>query len=392
MQIGMDATKTPKQEAPTSELPKSRGVLDTVDEASQESFPASDPPSWVSGRDIMAEASPFDTLLQISSAYVLSRCLHVVADLGVADALDDAPPHDTPPHDTPMTAAALAQATGTDAGALSRVLRLLSAHGIFEGRDGGYVHTPASRLLRTDHPQSMRAFVRMIGLPINWAAYQSLEHTLRTGRPAMEKAAPGGIWNYFVEHPEAGRIFDQAMTGKAQGQIAGVVGGYPFSGFGLIGDIGGGRGHLLEAVLAATPNAKGVLFDLPQVIERVASMASDRLRLHAGDFFKDAMPACDAYLLMDVIHDWGDEESARILKNIRRAAPAHAKLLLIEAIIPDDPHPNFAKVLDIHMMTLVTGRQRTRSEHAKLLADAGFRLEREIDVGGNFSILEAVPA
>jgi hypothetical protein len=330
----------------------------------------------------MAAATPFDTLLQISSAYSLSRCLHVVADLGVADALDD----------TPQTATALAEATGTHAGALSRVLRLLSAYGIFERRDGGYVHTPASRLLRSDHPLSMRSFVRMIGLPIFWASYQLLDHTMRTGRPASEKVVPQGMWSYFVEHPEAGRIFDQAMTAKAQAQVAYVVGGYSFSGFGLIGDIGGGRGHLLQAVLAATPNAKGVLFDLPQVIERASSAASERLTLHAGDFFKGAMPACDAYLVMDVIHDWGDEESISILKNIRRAAPAHAKLLLIEAIVPDDPSPNFTKVLDIHMMTLLTGRQRTRSEHAKLLADAGFRFEREIDVGGNFSILEAVTA
>ncbi len=328
----------------------------------------------------MTDALPFETLLQISSGYSLSRCLHVVADLGVADALDD----------TPRTAVAIAEATGTDAGALSRVLRLLSAHGIFESRDGGYVHTPASRLLRTDHPQSMRAFVRMIGLPISWASYQFLEHTVRTGRPASEKVVPGGIWSYFVEHPEAGRIFDQAMTAKAQGQIPRVAGGYPFSSFGLIGDIGGGRGHLLQAVLAAAPRAKGVLFDLPQVIERASSVASERLRLHAGDFFKDAMPACDAYLMMDIIHDWNDEESIRILKNVRHAAPAHAKLLLIEAIIPDDSNPNFAKVLDIHMMTLLAGRQRTRGELAELLADTGFRFEREIDVGGNFSILEAV--
>lgn len=327
----------------------------------------------------MTDALPFETLLQISSGYSLSRCLHVVADLGVADALDN----------TPRTAATLAEATGTHAGALSRVLRLLSAHGIFESRDGGYAHTPASRLLRTDHPQSMRAFVRMIGLPIVWSSYEFLEHAVRTGHSASEKVVPGGIWSYFAEHPQAGRIFDQAMTAKAQGQIPRVAGGYPFSGFGLIGDIGGGRGHLLQAVLAAAPNAKGVLFDQPQVIERASSVASERLKLHAGDFFQDAMPACDAYLLMDIIHDWGDEESIKILKNIRRAAPAHAKLLLIEAIIPDDSNPNFAKVLDIHMMTLLTGRQRTRSELAELLADAGFRFEREIDVGGNFSILEA---
>ncbi len=157
----------------------------------------------------------------------------------------------------------------------------------------------------------------------------------------------------------------------------------------MIGDIGGGQGHLLEAVLAANPHLRGVLFEAPHVIEQASGIASDRLSLQAGDFFKDKMPACDAYLMMDIIHDWSDEESTRILKNLRRSAPAHAKLLLIEAVIRDDSIPNFVKILDIHTMTLVTGRQRTWQEFEELLEPCGFRLEREIDVGGDFSILEA---
>ncbi len=330
--------------------------------------------------DLPAQATPVDTLMRIAGGFSISRCLHVVADLGVADALDD----------TPQTPAELAKATGANAGAIGRVLRLLSAHGIFEVRDARFGHTPASRLLRADHPQSMRSFVRMIGLPVCWAAYGALDHSVRTGLPAAEKVVPGGLWSYFAEHPEAGRIFNEAMTAKAQGQIAGILGAYSFSGFGLIGDIGGGRGHLLQAVLAAAPKAKGVVFDLRHVVEQASGAASERLRLQAGDFFKADLPACDAYLMMDIIHDWSDEDSAKILKNLRRAAPARAKLLLIEAIIPDDPKPNLAKMLDIHMLTLAGGRQRTQHEHAELLAHAGFRLEREIDVGGNFSILEAV--
>ena len=188
----------------------------------------------------------------------------------------------------------------------------------------------------------------------------------------MAQVLPGGFWSYFADHPEASQIFNEAMMGKAQVQIAGVIGSYSFSRFNLIGDIGGGQGHLLQAVLA--------------------TVASDRLTLQAGDFFKDTMPTCDAYLMMDIIHDWNDEESTRILKNLRRSAPVHAKLLLVEGVIRDDSQPNFVKVLDIHMMTLLTGKQRTRQEFEKLLAGAGFRLEREIDTGGEFSILEAVAA
>ena len=179
------------------------------------------------------------------------------------------------------------------------------------------------------------------------------------------------------------------MAAKAHGQVAGVLAAYDFSGFGLIGDIGGGRGHLLRAVLDAAPDANGVLFDLPHVIAEAAGMASERLTLQAGDFFKDALPVCDAYLLMEVIHDWGDEEAVAILRAIRRAAPPHATLLLIEQIVPDDPGPDWSKMLDIHMLALLGGRQRTRREYEALLDRAGFSLRREIDTGAGISILEA---
>src|SRR6266550_1058968 len=296
--------------------------------------------------ETLSAVNPVETLLQIAGEYAVPRCLHVVADLGIADALDD----------QPRTAAALAESTGTNADALNRVLRLLSCHGIFENKNGKFAHTDASRLLRSDHPRSMRSYVRMMGMPMNWAAYGKLDHTLRTGLPAMAKILPGGFWGYFADHPEDSQIFNEAMAGKAQLQIAGVISAYSFSQFNLIGDIGGGQGHLLQG----------------------------------GYFFKDTMPACEAYLMMDIIHDWNDEESTRIVKCLRRSAPAHAKLLIIEGVIHDDSKPGFIKVLDIHMMTLITGRQRTYQEFEKLLAGAGFRLEREIDAGGEFSIVEAV--
>ena len=331
----------------------------------------------------MPAASPaqaFDTIMQITSGHSVARSLHVVAELGVADALDD----------SPRTSAELAKKTGTNPEALGRVLRLLASFGIFEVQDGRISHTLASRLLRTDHPQSMRSFVRMIGLPVTWDAYGKLDHSLKTGQPSVPNVYPGGIWKYFEENTDASRIFDQAMAAKAQGQIPFIVKSYDFSKFGRIADIAGGQGHLLQAILAANPKVKGVLFDLPHVIEKVSGAASERLQLQSGDFFKDKLPVCDAYLMMDIIHDWNDENSAKILKNLRRATPANAKLLLIEAIIPDDSKPNPAKVLDVHMLVFAGGRQRTQQEHAEMLAAAGFRFEREIDVGGSFSILEAV--
>ena len=332
--------------------------------------------------EVLAKANPFDTLHQTAYGHWLARCLHVVAYLGVADALDE---------ETPRSASDLAAAVGTHPDPLGRVLRLLAAHGIFEiqGSDT-FGHSAASRLLRTDHPQSMRASVQLPGLPIIWASCGEMEHSVRTGLPAAAEVFPGGFWQYLTQYPEEGRVFNAAMAGKAHGAVAGILASYDFSGFGLIGDIGGGSGHLLRAVLDdAAPTARGVLFDLPHVIEEAAGVASERLTLQAGDFFRDALPTCDAYLLMEIIHDWADEEAVAILQAIRRAAPAHAKLLLIETIVPDDPGPDWSKVLDIIMLTLVGGRQRTQQEYEALLAQSGFVLQREIDTRAGISILEA---
>jgi hypothetical protein len=330
----------------------------------------------------MMESDPVSTVLQIAGGHCLPRCLHVVADLGVADALDE----------TSRTAEELAASVGAQPDPLGRVLRLLAAHGVFECRGDTFRHSPASRLLRTDHPQSLRALARMFGLRINWASWEALNHTLLTGLPAADKVVPGGFWAYFAAHSEDNSIFNAAMAAKAHGQVAGVVAAYDFSGFRLVGDIGGGRGHLLHAVLDSAPDARGVLFDLPHVVRDAAGVASARLNLQAGDFFKDALPSCDAYLMMEVIHDWGDEDAVAILKAIRRAAPPHARLLLIEQIIPDDPGPHWTKTLDIHMLALLGGRQRTRPEYEALFAEAGFLFGRQIDTLAGSSILEAAPA
>src|SRR5687767_5977842 len=135
---------------------------------------------------------PVSTVLQIAGGHCLPRCLHVVADLGVPDALDE----------TPRTAAYLAASVGAQSDALGRVLRLLAAHGVFECQGDTFRHSPASRLLRADHPQSLRALARMFGLPITWASWEALKHTVQTGLPAADQVVPGGFWGYFAEHPE----------------------------------------------------------------------------------------------------------------------------------------------------------------------------------------------
>ena len=184
----------------------------------------------------MAE-TPFDVVLSAYNGFLLSSCLYAVAQAGIADALGG----------TPKTGRDLATATGTHAGALGRILRVLCSVGIFETRDGSYVHTSASRLLQKNHPQSVRGYVMAL-MPIFWEPFGRLSYSLSTGKPAFEETYPGGIFKYFAEHPEKARIFDDAMTGKAQAQIAGAVTNYDFSRFGTIADIGGGRGHLLASI------------------------------------------------------------------------------------------------------------------------------------------------
>ena len=327
----------------------------------------------------MTGANPFDTLVMVAGGACLPRCLHAVADLEVADALGN----------EPKTAVELAKSVGAHPGSLARVLRLLSAYGVFE-IDGDKVrHTPASRLLRSDHPQSMRALARMFGLRVNWNAYSEFEHSVRTGQPATAKTLPRGLWGHFKENPEEGCIFDEAMVAKAQAQVPAVVAGYDFSRFGTIADIGGGRGHLLQAVLESNRSVKGVLFDLPNVIQAAAGAASDRLKLEAGDFFKDPLPTADAYTIMEVIHDWADEESLAIFKAIRSAAKPGATLLVIEQLVPNDPGPHWSKMLDIHMLTLVGGLQRTHEEYDALLRRAGFELKRVHPTRSDVSIMEA---
>jgi len=335
----------------------------------------------VAGNAAMDEI-PFVSLMTLANVFAVARCLHAVADAGVADALEDAP----------APATTLATATGTHPEALDRVLRLLSAYGIFGHSADGYRHTPMSRLLRSNDPQSLRSFVRMCGSPAAWTTFAELEHSVRTGAPAVTKALSQTLWQYLSLHQDQARIFDEAMAAQAKAHVNAVIDSYDFSIFDVIGDIGGGQGHLLRAALTQASHTRGVLFDLPHVIGSASAIASDRITLQAGDFFSDPLPRCDAYLFMGVIHDWGDEDAATILRRTRAAGPQHARVLIIENVITDDPGPSFAKLLDI-LMLMLGGKQRTPREYAVLLDAAGFRFTREIQTctATGVSIIEGVP-
>jgi O-methyltransferase domain/Dimerisation domain len=319
-------------------------------------------------------------LMQLTTAYWTSRCLHVVAELGVADHLGD----------EPQSTESVAKATGTNTEALYRVLRLLASVGVFEFDDGKWQQTEASRLLRSDHPSSLRDYVRMLGLPVIWGAFEELDYSLRTGEPAFTKKHPNGVFVYFATHPEESRIFDAAMTSKSHRDIAAILPAYDFSRFAVIADIAGGRGHLLRAILKARPNIQGILFDQPHVVAQVQPYKGEKIAVVGGDFFTDPIPKADAYLLMNIIHDWPDAESVKILSAIRRDMPQEACVLIIETVVPKTAGPHLSKELDIAMLALPGGKERTQGEYADLAAKCGFRLKRIVETLSPYSILEMV--
>lgn len=326
---------------------------------------------------------PFVLVQQLSAQFFVSRALHVAAEIGIADALEDE-----------ASVASLAVATHSDEDALGRMLRLLSGHGVFDLEGTSVRHTPASRLLRSDHPASLRDFARMFGLPVMWRSTEGLLHTICTGEAAAPVMFPnGGFWGRLADHPDEARVFGSAMAAKARAQIPAILAAHDFSAAGSVADIGGGQGHLLRAILMAHPAATGMLFDLPHVIEaaRAAGDLDGRLAFKAGDFFKDELPVCDAYVLMEILHDWAEPEAERIVAAVRRVAPPHARLLVIETVVPEGGAPDWAKTLDIVMLALFAGRQRTTAEYRDLLQRGGFALTSEVDTGAGISVFEAVP-
>ena len=328
----------------------------------------------------MSEERPHEIIWRLTNAEIASRCLHVVAEVGVADAIGD----------EPATAAVLASACGVNPDALHRILSLLADHGVFARDGAGFSHTPASQLLRTDHPMSMRAFPQMMGQPVFVELFNHLDYSMRTGEPALNAVEPRGLWAYYESRPEEARVFGQAMTAKAVGDIGSVLGAYDFSRFGVIADVGGGRGHLLRAVLDSAPDATGVLFDLPEVIGQL-DFEHERLTVQAGDFFLDPLPVADAYLLMEVLHDWPDAEAVKILGAVRRAAPTAASVLVIENVLPDqDPDPR-GHTLDVIMLAVTGGRERTPSQLAHLFNQAGFGEPTMTTTDGPLQIAQARP-
>jgi hypothetical protein len=287
--------------------------------------------------------------------------------------------------DEPMAIEDLAAKVGAHPDALQRMLRLLAAHGVFERREGGWAHTRLSEYLRDDHPQSLRAFLRMIGNQALWDAAGALMDSVKTGRTGIESALGQSLWEYCAQNPEDGRIFDDAMTAKSHGEIASLRPVLDLSGFKTVADIGGGRGHILTALLEGAPDTKGILFDLPDVV--AAAPHNPRIAKHPGSFLKDDLPQADAYILSNIVHDWEDPEANQILAAVRKAAPRGAKLFVIEEILPDTPGLHSAMIVDIIMLAATGGRERTRGEYETMLDRNGFKTHRIVQTQGPLAVI-----
>jgi hypothetical protein len=298
--------------------------------------------------------------------------------------------------DGPRPVDELAAETQSHASSLYRLLRALSSVGVFtETSLRTFSLTPMAALLRTGTPDSMRSLA-IVYNEESYHAWGHMLHSIRTGEPAFAHRFAMGPFPYFAENPEAGRIFNEAMIGYTHQVANAVVGAYDFSPFRAVVDVGGGYGRLLAAILRSNPAARGILFDVPHVIEAAEGFLSttgvgERCARVAGDFFAALPDGGDAYVLSQILHDWEDEECLTILRHCRAVMPEDGKLLVVELVIPPGNEPSFGKWLDLHMLAIPGGRERTEAEYAALFQEAGFRLTRVIPTPAGPSVVEAAP-
>jgi O-methyltransferase domain len=327
-------------------------------------------------------------MMQMLTGKWLSAALSVVAELGIADLLADGD----------KTADELAAEVSAHGPSLYRVLRALASVGVFaETGDGRFTLTPLAECLRGNVPNSVREFARLIVTPLASQSWGQLMHSVKTGETGFRKAFDmQNAFDYLRAHPEEAAIFDGAMTNNSRRSAPAIAEAYDFGRFQQLVDIAGGQGLLLATILQRYPDLRGVLFDLPEVIagakNSVATYGLDgRCKAIGGDFFQSVPAGADAYLLKHIIHDWDDERALAILRNIRKAIHPSGRLLIVEVIIAAGNEPSFGKLLDLEMLVIPGGRERTSQEYRDLFADAGFRLAEIHQTAAPTSIIEGVP-
>lgn len=335
-----------------------------------------------------SEYNPAPLQRIILESQSLHQAVVAAAELGIADHLVDGP----------KSTRELAKTLGVVEDPLYRVLRLLASQGIFlETAPHIFANSTVSNCLRSDAPLSLRAMARLRGTDFLYRSFGEILYTLRTGEPGREKALGMDGWEYLRGNPEMARLFDDAMTCLARMAAPGIAAAYDFSCWESLMDVGGGNGVLLAAILRAHPTLRGVLGDQPHVLERARQRAllggdlASRSSMEACDLFSNIPSGCRAYLMKSVIHDWNDEDSARILRNCRKAVPDNGALLLVEFDLPEDGAPSMGKFTDVTMMMVTGGRERTIQEYRSLFSVTGFQLTKATPTPTGFNVIEASP-
>lgn len=314
------------------------------------------------------------------------QIVYALAELRVVDALKDGP----------RAADAVAKELGVDADHLYRLLRAATHFDIVrEEPERRFSLLPLGSALCQAENESFRDFIILQG-KVGWRFWGHLADSVRQGRSAIEIETGKKPFEYFVGDENARHVFNRAMTAVSAVSAEAFVAAYDLSGFAHIVDVGGGHGRLLSAVLHQAKSAKGVLFDLPEVVADAPAVLEalgvrSRVEVVGGSFFESVPAGGDLYMMKSIIHDWQDAEALAILESIRKAAKPSSKLVLYETVVTPPGEKHFAKLLDIEMIVHAGGRERTRDEYADLFRRAGFRLTRVLPSAGPASVIEAVP-
>jgi hypothetical protein len=324
-------------------------------------------------------------VLQMASGYWVSQSIYVAAKLGIADLLKD----------SPKSCDELATATGTNAPSLYRVLRALASLGVFaETQPNHFTLTPLAACLQSDVPDSIRAYVIMRGEE-QYRAWGEFMYSVQTGGSSFEHIYGMNLFEYLAQNPESAKIFDESMTNSSAIESAAIAASYDFSSIQTLVDVAGGQGLLIASILKSNPTLKGVLFDQPYVIERAKGFLEaegllERCQLAAGNFFESVPQGGDAYILKRIIDNWDDEKAIAILKQCHKVIPDNGKLLVAEQVIPPGNQPFKGKFVDLHMLTVTSGRARTEAEYRALFEKAGFKLTRIVPTQDEVSIIEGI--
>nr|AEE65480.1 putative O-methyltransferase [uncultured bacterium BAC AB649/1850] len=332
-----------------------------------------------------AVPAPF-ALLGLIQGAMLSQALYAAASLGIADVLADGP----------RPATDIAKQVDADPDATYRLLRVLASYGIFaEGTGQRFELTPMADALRTDAPMSMRRIALLMGHPTHWEDWGHFLEAVRTGEPSLPKVRGMSAWDFFTAEPEYAAVFFGGMGNLSDLENEPVAAAVDYSRFARIVDVGGGRGNLLAAILRRAPGSSGVVFAPPTVeeAEQVLTEAgvADRCTAEAGSFLETIPAGGDAYLLKHIVHDWPEEQAVDILRNVRKAIKPDGKLLLMENVVPEGNTPHSSKLIDLWLLLLVGGRERTEAEYDRLLTAAGFALSTITETAAGLSVIEADP-